>query len=463
VLRKLTLALALLALSGPAIAAPLPKPSLKFERYALPNGLDVILAEDHRLPLVAVDIWYHVGAANEAKGKSGFAHLFEHMMFQGSKHVTGDEHVFFGILESIGATTINGTTDFDRTNYFETAPANQLETVLWLESDRQGFLLDTLDQKHLDTQKDVVLNEKRQDENQPYALAEERVFQLLYPQPHPYFGAVIGTEPDIKSAKLDDVKSFFRTNYAPNNATLVIAGDFVPAQVKKLVEQYFGPIPRGPQKPKLEVKWAPPKAELRETLKDQVHLPKLIIAYPAPPIFKPGDAEAVLLASVLGKGKTSRLYQKLVYEKQIAQDVSVNDQQLVLGSVLEIGVVARPGHDLAEVEAVTQAELDDLKANPVLPEELERAKTDFVATALRQLERLGGFGGKADLLNYYDHYLGDPDFLPKDLARFDAVTAESLKETAAKVLDSGHRIVLHVVPADAPEAPAAHATPPAKK
>jgi zinc protease len=457
-LRKLPLVLACTLMARVAVAAPaLPTPTLNFERYPLKNGLTVVLSEDHRLPLVAVDLWYHVGAANEAAGKSGFAHLFEHLMFQGSKHVTGDEHAFFGILESIGASTINGTTDFDRTNYFETAPANQLETLLWLESDRQGFLLDTLDQKKLDIQRDVVLNEKRQGDNQPYQTAEERLYQLLFPLPHPYNGAVIGLEKDIQSAKLEDVRNFFRTYYAPSNATLVIAGDFDPAKTKELVEKYFGPIAKGPAKPKLSVKTQPLGGEKRETLKDQVHLPKLLLGYATPPIFTDGDAEANLLATVLGKGKTSRLYQRLVYEKQLAQDVSVANTSLVLGSVLEIGVVARPGHDLQEVEAAVQAELDDLVKNPVSDEELDRAKTDHVATTLRQLQELGGFGGRADVLNYYDHYTGDPGYLPKDLARYESVTADSLKKVAGQVLRNDNRVVLDVVPAEAaPAAPPVH-------
>ena len=462
-LRAMKVLLSVSLLANVAGAAELPKPTVQFEQYKLKNGLTVILAEDHRLPLTAIDLWYHVGAANEAPGKSGFAHLFEHLMFQGSKHITGDEHVFMGILESVGATNWNGTTDFDRTNYFETVPANQLETVLWMESDRQGFLLGGLDQKKLDTQRDVVLNEKRQGENQPYQTAEEELYKLLFPLPHPYNGAVIGLEPDLKSAKLDDVKNFFRTYYAPNNATLVIAGDFEPAKTKELVEKYFGPIPKGPDKPKLAVVTKPVGGEKRAEYKDQVHLPKLIMGYLAPGIFKDGDAEAVLLSKILGDGKTSRLYQRLVYEKQIAQDVTVSDTQLVLGSVLEIGVVARQGHDLKEIEAAVQAELDDIVKNPVSDEELDRVKTTYVATTLRQLERLGGWGGKADLLNYYDHYTGDASYLPKDIARYQAVTADSLKKVAGQILTKDNRAVLNVLPAEAAPAPGAGAPPASSK
>src|SRR5438045_1456058 len=222
-------------------------PQIPFEKYQLPNGLTVMLSEDHRAPVVAVDTWYHVGAVNERKGRSGFAHLFEHLMFQGSKHLNGDERTVFATLERNGATNLNGTTEWDRTNYFETMPADRLELSLWLESDRMGFLLDTVDQKKLDTQRDVVRNERRQSiENVPYGRAEERLVQLLYPQPNPYYGYVIGSHEDLQAASLEDVKNFFRTYYAPGNASLTIAGDFDKAQARKWVEQYFGPLPAGP-------------------------------------------------------------------------------------------------------------------------------------------------------------------------------------------------------------------------
>src|SRR5213082_974228 len=258
-------------------------PQIPFEKYELPNGLTVILSEDHRAPLVAVDIWYHVGAVNERKGRSGFAHLFEHLMFQGSKHLHGDERTVFATLERNGATNLNGTTTWDRTNYLETMPDDRLELALWLESDRMGFLLDTVDQKKLDTQREVVLNEKRQSiENVPYGRAEERLFELLYPQPNPYFGYVIGSREDLLAASVEDVKDFFRTYYAPNNASLAIVGDFKTAAVKALVEKYFGPIVRGPQKPPITAKTEKIGKEQRETMRDQVQLAKVMIGWIGP-------------------------------------------------------------------------------------------------------------------------------------------------------------------------------------
>jgi len=298
-------------------------PQIPFEKYQLPNGLTVILSEDHRAPVVAVDLWYHVGAVNERKGRSGFAHLFEHLMFQGSKHLNGDERTVFAMLDRNGATNLNGTTDWDRTNYFETMPADRLELALWLESDRMGFLLDTLDQKKLDTQREVVRNERRQTtENVPYGRAEERLVQLLFPDPHPYFGYVIGSHEDLMSASLGDVQDFFRTYYAPDNASISIVGDFRFAEVKPLVEKYFGPIPRGPQPPPVTAKTLPHTQEVRETLRDQVQLAKVLIGYVGP---KPLENPAIgPLVRILAGGKSSRLYHDLVYRKKIAQDVSAN-------------------------------------------------------------------------------------------------------------------------------------------
>src|SRR5208282_1059759 len=249
--------------------APLEIPKLKFERYKLDNGLEVILSEDHRLPLVAVNIWYHVGAANETAGRTGFAHLFEHMMFEGSKHVSGSSHVHY--LEAAGASDFNGTTSFDRTNYFETLPANQLKLALWLESDRMGYLPDKLDQANLSNQQDVVRNERRQSfENAPYGIAQEAVFHLLFPKDHPYYPMVIGSHADIQAAKLEDVRNFFKLYYAPNNASLAIVGDFDPAQAKQWVEKYFGPLKRGAPVPKIAAITPPITAQRRVVIHDQV-------------------------------------------------------------------------------------------------------------------------------------------------------------------------------------------------
>ena len=305
--------------SAQAVRADIP--TVEFEKYTLPNGLEVILSENHRLPLVAVNLWYHVGPANEDPGRTGFAHLFEHMMFQGSKHVQGDTH--FRLLEGAGGSDLNGTTDFDRTNYFETVPADRLELALWLESDRMGYLLDKVDQANLSNQQDVVRNERRQSvENQPYGMVEEELFHQLFPATHPYYSNVIGSHADIQAAKLEDVKNFFKLYYAPNNASLVIVGDFDEASARAMVEKYFGPLKQGKPVPKPAVQTPPIAAPRRAVVQDRVELPRVYVAWLTSPIFTPGDADGDIAAIALGGGRSSRLYKKLVYEKQIAQDVS---------------------------------------------------------------------------------------------------------------------------------------------
>src|SRR5215210_8788197 len=300
--------------------SPADIPKIEFEKYTLPNGLEVILSEDHRVPLVGVDVWFHVGPAYEAPERTGFAHLFEHMMFQGSKHVPGDSH--FRLLEGAGGTGLNGTTGFDRTNYFETVPANQLELALWLESDRMGFLLNEVDQEKLTNQQDVVRNERRQStENTPYGIVEEALYQALFPKGHPYHGVVIGSHADIQAAKLEDVRNFFKQYYAPNNASLAIAGDFDKAATKKLVQKYFGSLKRGPAIPPVAVKTAPITSEKRLVVQDAVQLPKVYMAWITPAFYKEGDADGDIAGSILGGGRPSRLYKKLVYEKQLAQNV----------------------------------------------------------------------------------------------------------------------------------------------
>src|SRR5438094_3769820 len=266
-----------------AKSAPLEVPQLKFEKYKLENGLEVILSEDHRLPMVAVNLWYHVGPANELPGRTGFAHLFEHMMFEGSRHVPGSSH--FHYLEAAGASDINGTTDFDRTNYFETLPSNQLELALWLESDRMGYQIDKLDQANLSNQQDVVRNERRQSvENQPYGIVEEALYHALFPQAHPYYASVIGSHADIQAARLDDVKKFFKLYYAPNNASLAIVGDIDKATTRRLVEKYFGPLKKGADVPPLRVETPSITAERRLVVKDHVELPRVYVAWLTPTI-----------------------------------------------------------------------------------------------------------------------------------------------------------------------------------
>ncbi|HEY3358689.1 MAG TPA: pitrilysin family protein [Polyangia bacterium] len=446
---------ALLAALAPAAArAQAQAPTLPFTKYTLPNGLTVILSEDHRLPLVAVNVWYHVGPVQEATGRTGFAHLFEHMMFQGSKHVPARQ---ISILEAAGASSINGTTDFDRTNYFETMPRNQLALALWLESDRMGFLADAMSPAKLENQRAVVQNERRQSvENAPYGMAGERMIQLLYPPGHPYHANVIGSHQDLEAVQLPDVVEFFRKYYAPSNASLAIVGDFDPAKARALVARYFGALPAGPKvEPVKPIPLAIAK-EKRAALTDRVQLPRLYLAWLSPRIYQPGDAEADLLAKVLGGGRSSRLYQRLVYEKKIAQDVTALQYSLILGSHFVVAVTAKPGQSLAVIEREIDAVLDELRRAPIPAAELGRAKRTRDARFLRALESLGGFGGKADRLNQYEHYLGDPGWLDRDLARYRAVTATGIQDLLRTHLTRDRRVVVAVTPrVDQPATPVA--------
>jgi zinc protease len=426
-------------------SAPLEVPQLKFEKYKLDNGLEVILSEDHRLPMVAVNIWYHVGPANELPGRTGFAHLFEHMMFEGSRHVPGSSHFHF--LEAAGASDINGTTDFDRTNYFETLPSNQLELALWLESDRMGYLPDKLDQANLSNQQDVVRNERRQGlENAPYGVVEEGVFHQIFPKEHPYYAQVIGSHLDIQSAKLEDVRNFFKLYYAPNNASLAIVGDFDPEKARELVEKYFGPLKRGEDVPRIKAHTPPITSERRATIQDNVQLPRVYMAWLTSPIFKPGDAEADLAATILGGGKSSRLYKKLVYEKQIALDVAVNQQSLILGSVFEIQATAKPGVKPEDLEKAINTELEGMRKGGPSNAELARARNVIESRIIAGLETLGGFGGVADRLNSYNHYLGTADFLAADIGRYENASIESVQAFAQGQLNTNQRVVVYGIP-----------------
>ena len=428
-------------------AVPTGTPRLEHQTYTLKNGLKVILSEDKRLPMVAVNLWYHVGPANETPGRTGFAHLFEHMMFQGSKHVAADTH--FKLLEAAGASDINGTTDFDRTNYFETVPSNQLELALWIESDRMGYLLDVLDEKALANQRDVVRNERRQSlENQPYGVAEEALYQTLYPKGHPYHGVVIGSHADLEAAELNDVQQFFRQYYTPNNASLAIVGDFDPAATRRLVEKYFGSLKRGPDVPKITATTPPVTAEKRLTVTDTVQLPRVYMSWLTPAIFKPGDADADVAADALGGGKSSRLFKSLVYDKQIAQSVQATQESLILGSKFTIQATARPGHTADELEAAINTELRRFTEQGPDATEVERAQNTIETRIVQGLETLGGFGGKADRLNSYEHYLGTPDYLGRDLQRYRDATPQTVKAFAQKYLQPNARVVLFALPGE---------------
>ena len=416
-------------------------PQIQFEKYQLPNGLEVILSEDHRLPLVAVNLWYHVGPMYEKPGRTGFAHLFEHMMFQGSKNVGEKAH--FKYLEAAGASDINGTTDFDRTNYFETLPSNQLELALWLESDRMGFLLETLDGPKLANQRDVVRNERRQStENAPYGLPEEVMFQALYPAPHPYHGNVIGSHADIEAADLNDVRQFFRQYYTPNNASIAIVVDFDPASAKQMIEKYFGSIPSGPPVPPVTAKTEPITHEKRLSVGDEVELPRVYMLWITPPYFEPGDADADMLAHILGEGKSSRLYKKLVYELQIAQDVDAQRYPLKLGSAFYLQATCKPGVTPQTVEQAINQELARLRNAGPTPEEVQMARNSIQSSMVFGLQRMGSV---ANMLNQYNQFLGDPGKFQWDLERYDAVTAASLQQFAAGTLTDNSRVVMYAV------------------
>ncbi len=432
-------------------------PEIQYQEVKLPNGLQVLLHEDHKLPIVAVDIWYHVGPLKERAGRTGFAHLFEHMMFEGSKHVGEKAHIKY--LEGAGATDVNGTTNFDRTNYFETVPANQLEMALWLESDRMGFLLDTLDRAKLTNQRDVVRNEKRQGEGTPYGIVDEEVYHQLFPKEHPYYADVIGSHADVEAARLNDVREFFTQYYAPNNATLAIAGDFDASTIKALIEKYFGPIPRGPEVAQSPVTTPQITAERRKVVTDTVQLPKVDLAWLAPPAFAPGDADADLAANILGGGKSSRMYRELVYKQQIAQSAQCYNDSEALASTFQCELIAKPGVTPEKLEAEAVKIIDSLMATGPTAEEVEWSRNKVETGKISGLQRLGGFGGVADQLNYYNQYTGNPDYLPKDIARYDAVTPASVQKVAQATLGKEHRVVVYGIPGkkvldDVPRSPA---------
>ncbi len=435
-------------------ATPLKLPELKFEKFTLPNGLVVITHEDHRLPLVAVDLWYHVGPLNERPGRTGFAHLFEHMMFEGSEHVGEKAHIKF--VQGAGATDVNGSTSFDRTNYFETMPSNQLELALWLESDRMGFLLEGLDRDKLTNQRDVVRNERRQGEGSPYELASEQVYHLLFPNGHPYYASVIGSHADIEAARIADIRDFHQQFYTPNNASIAIAGDFNPTQLKALLTKYFGPIPAGPKVEPVTIATPPITEQKRATVTDTVKLPQLRIAFLGPAAYAPGDADLALAAHALGGAKASRLDQKLVYQTQTAQSVSCSHDGLKLTSIFECDITAKPGVKLEDLEATFWQELARLQAEGPTQDELDSARAIQLTRKISNLQRIGSV---ADTLDSYNQYTGDPGYLPKDIARYQAATIATVKQAAAKFLNKNQAVVVSCIPGkkvvdDVPRSPA---------
>ena len=438
--------LLVLALSATVGAqAPAPRPlEVPYRLVTLKNGLTVILHRDTSVPVVAVNMWYHVGSANERVGRTGFAHLFEHLMFMGSKNVPEGE--FDKLLESAGGDN-NGSTDKDRTNYYEDIPSNALELALYLDSDRMGFLVDTMTPERIDAQRDVVKNERRQSyENRPYGMAELELDKLLWPANHPYSWSTIGEMADLTAASHDDVVAFFKKYYVPNNATLVIAGDIDLDKTQALVDKWFGPIPAGsPVEP-----IAPPPALLtgvkKETLRDRVQLPRLYLAWLTPRQFAPGDAALDLVSSVLTGGKNSRLYKRLVYELQIAQDVEAYQASEALGSSFQIIATARPGKTVAEIQKVIDEEIDKLRREPPAAREVERAINQTVASFYRRIERVGSYGGKADQLNAYYAAGGGPDYFAEDLARYTSLSPSDVQAAVQRWLPADRRVELIVEP-----------------
>lgn len=450
---------ALLPTTAPAAAAPGQHklPQISYSKYTLPNGLTVLTHEDHRLPLVAVDLWYHVGPLNERPGRTGFAHLFEHMMFEGSEHVGEKAHI--RIVEAAGATDVNGTTDFDRTNYFETMPANQLELALWLESDRMGFLMEGLNRTLLVNQKDVVRNERRQGEGQPYFVAREQVYHLLFPKDHPYYGNVIGSHADIESSRLSDVRDFHQEYYTPNNASIAIAGDFNAAQLHALLLKYFGPIPRGPKPAPVNAVTPPITSQRRATVTDTVKLPQLTVAWLTPAAFTPASYAVRTAMFALGSSKASRLDEALVYKSQTAQSVFCGVRAMKLTGIAQCSITAKPGVKLEDLEADFWKEVSTLQQDGPTAEEVESAKTTELTQKINGLQRLGGFGGVADTLDAYNQYTGDPGFLPKDIGMAEAVTAASARAAAQKYFAKDTAVVVYCVPGkkvldDVPRSPA---------
>jgi zinc protease len=431
----------LLCLAPPVRAAT---PEVAFEKYRLPNGLDVILHVDHAVPIVHVEVWYKVGSKDEAPGKTGFAHLFEHMMFQGTKHIPED--AYFKYLGQAGASARNGSTDTDRTNYFETLPSSELELGLWLESSRMGFLLDRPSfRAAFENQRDVVKNERRQRiENVPLGGVARVELEALFPPGHPYHDEVIGSMKDLDAATEADIRGFFNRYYAPNNAVLLIAGNLDVAQVKGLVDKYFGPIPAGPAVQRQPVPPIPAASgERRIPMEAKVNLARGLQAWNTVACFAPGDAELDLLANVLGGGKSSRLHRRLVLELKIAQSVSAVHISRLLGGTFEISYVPLQGHTLAELETVINQELEKLRAQPVTAAELERARNEIKTDLVRSLDTLQGLAGH---LLTYDVFAGDPAYLDRDVARYEAATPEVLQKWAAQILRDKARVTIDVEP-----------------
>ena len=436
---------------GPPPAARDTAISVPYTTFTLPNGLTVILHEDHSVPVVSVNVWYHAGSANERPGRTGFAHLFEHLMFEGSAHVK--EGDFDNLLEAAGGGN-NASTSQDRTNYYINVPSNALDLALFLESDRMGYLLGTVSEALVNGQRDVVKNERRQSyENAPYGMAQLRIGELMYPKDHPYHWPVIGYMDDLSAASAEDVRAFFRTYYAPQNASLVVAGDINPAEARKKIEHWFSDVERGATAaPILAAPAARLDGVIKESLTDQVQLPRLYLTWHTPALYAPGDAELDVAASIMAGGKNSRLYKRLVYDMQVAQNVNVFQASSMLGSVFYVVVTARPSTDppaqvLDRLKAIVDEEIEKLRTAPPTERELQRVLNQTEAAFFGRMEQVGGFGGKADQLNGYLVQVGNPDYFNEDLARYRALRVNDIQAAVRRWLPLDRRLELTVVPA----------------
>ncbi|HUG53301.1 MAG TPA: pitrilysin family protein [Vicinamibacteria bacterium] len=437
------LAVLLAAPAPPSPAPPAARLQVPYEIFRLQNGLTVIVHEDHSAPIASVNTWYHVGSGREKPGRTGFAHLFEHIMFEGSKNVP--EGAFDRWLEAVGGSN-NGSTNNDRTNYWENVPANAVELPLFLESDRMGHLLEAMSPAKVDGQRDVVKNERRQSyENRPYGVAFLKLPEALYPPDHPYHWPTIGSMEDLGAASYEDVVDFFKKWYGPGNASVVVAGDVDAPRARAMAEKWFGDIPPSAPVEPMAPRPVVLSREKRLLAEDRVELPRLYLAWLTPPYLSAADGALEGLASVLAAGKNSRLYKRLVYDLQVAQDVSAFQDSGALGSAFIVIVTARDGHGLEEIRRLVDEEIARIKAEPPAPREVERFQNRAETDVLARLERVGGFGGKADQLNQYYFYTGNPDYFEEDLARLRAVSPSDVSAVAQRYLGPG-RVVLSVVP-----------------
>jgi zinc protease len=423
----------------PAVAGlDIPIPDIRYTKFVLNNGLTVLVHEDHKAPIVAVNSWYHVGSKNEKLGKTGFAHLFEHLMFSGSDDFN---HTYINAMEKIGATNLNGTTNNDRTNYFENVPTSMLDYALFAESDRMGHLLGVLDQKKLDLQRGVVQNEKRQGENQPYGVTEELIVENTYPVGHPYSWTVIGSMKDLDAASLSDVQEWFKTYYGPNNVIVVVAGDVTAEVVREKVEKYYGDIPPGPPIAKQEVWIAKRTGTHRGWVQDRVPQARLYRVWNVPEFGSPEEAVLDLAAEVLGQGKTSRLYKRLVYRDQIATSATADNDTNEIGGQFDFTLTANPGADLSQVEKAADEELQTFLRNGPTAAELQLAKTQILGRYVRIMERIGGFGGTSDVLARCQTFRGNPDCYKDYLQWVKAATPATVKKAAVDWLSDGDYVL----------------------